>query len=200
MNWNIRVPFKENSINGIVRKINKITKSKNIFRDGFVSLYASSFYTTTGCMDLLLGAEEYDSPEEWFGTGAEDNDPWIIIDFHSFKITIEAVAIYTNPGDYLPYYEILISDDNSTWEKAGDKTFESRPLDNLQNIATTNLKGRFIKLRGKGQRFGNVDMRMVFYSLDVFGVLSGKSLIRQSCKIRKEPRMMNFVLIAMVFS
>ena len=67
MKRSINAPYKEDNINGIIRKLAKITKSKNIYRDGFISFYSSSINNNT-CFDVLTGTKEYLATYSWFAT------------------------------------------------------------------------------------------------------------------------------------
>ena len=216
MKGSISVPYKENDINGIFRKIAKITKSKNIFRDGFISFYSSSIDAKT-CFDVLVGAEEYTTTYAWFSTQGDDPDPWITIDFHSLKLIIEELVVYSAPvdfrsvklaiewivikmalTDYFPKYEVLVSNDNSTWEKVGEKTFDSQPKTEMQSFSITKKEARFIKLHGVGQRFGGGDLRMAIYQMDLFGNLTGVSPFRQTCHARRKTLLLNVIFIEII--
>ena len=185
MKGSINIRYKENNVNGIFRKIAKITKSKNIYRDGFISFYSSSILEYS-CYDVLTGTKDYVAQNSWFQTLDQDPDPWITIDFQSLKLTIEGLCIYTNTNDFLPNYEVLVSNDNKTWNKIGSKKFSSAPVSWTQSFAITKNEARFIKLHGIGQRFGGENLRMAIYELDLFGKLSGISLFHRSCQVRRK--------------
>lgn len=197
MKGNIIVPYKENDVNGIIQKIVKITKSKNIYRDGFISFYSSSIYSDT-CFDVLTGTKDYTAKYTWFTTKGDDPDPWLTIDFHSNKLAIEGFVIYTDTSDYLPKYEVFVSNDNASWEKIGEKTFTSEPKEKTQSFKTTKREARFINLHGIGQRFGGHNLRMAIYQIDLFGKLSGISLFRQSCHVRRRGYILDLILIEMI--
>ena len=195
----INVPYKNNNINGIFHKIAKITKSKNIYRDGLISFYSSSIDPKC-CFDVLLGSKDCPSGTEWVETLGSDPDPWITIDFLSLKLKIEGISLYMEEVDYLPYYEILVSNDNATWENVGNKTFATKPSSTTQCIETTKKEVRFIKLHGAGQRFGGGNLRMAIYELDLFGQLSGLSLFRESCKLRRKENFLSIILIEILIA
>ena len=193
----VNAQYKENNINGIIRKIAKITRSKNIYRDGYISIYSSSI-SSNSCLDVLTGTKEYTADSTCFQTQGDDSDPWITIDFHSLRLMIEGLSIYTGPGDYLPNYEVLVSNDNSTWEKVGSKSFDSKPPGWTYSFETTKKEARFIKLHGSGQRFDGQNLRMAIYELDLFGKLSVVSLIRQSCHVKRKSNIFNVILVEMI--
>ena len=199
MKGSISVPYKESNINGIFRKIARITKSKNIYRDGFISFYSSSIDAKT-CFDVLTGTNEHSSAYSWVETLGDDSDPWITVDFHSLKLKIEGLVIHTGQIDFLPYYEVLVSNDNTTYEKVGDKTFNSQPATMTQSFTTTKKEARFIQLHGKGQRFGGENLRMAIYQMDLFGKLSGVSLFRQTCKERRKAQLLCLILCELIIA
>ena len=198
MRGSINIKYRENDINGIIRKIAKNTKSQNIYKDGFISFYSSTF-NRNGCYDVLTGVKECATKNKWFTTAGNDKDPWIIIDFHSSKLTIEGFVINTGGVDYLPCYKLYVSNDNETWEEVGNKTFDSMPDGSIHSFETKKKEARFIKLNGFEQRFGGGDLRMVLYQIDLFGKLSVVSPIRQSCQVRRKPQIFSLMLNEIFF-
>ena len=105
--------------------------------------------------------------------------------------------INTGGGDYFPLYEVLFSNDNSTWDNVCNKTYNSYPSVMMSSFKTPKKIGRYIKLHGIGQRYDG-GLRMAIYGLDFFGRLFGVSPIRQSCQIRRKGSFLCFIFCEII--
>ena len=173
---------KDKSLNGVISAIKSRTHSKNINKDGIVSLFNSTAAGNTDVSIIFDATDKKYSYKYWYST-EEDTERWVLIDFNSYRLDITAYTLYTGKNDYMPYWEMLASNDSINWIQIHNCSVDKDPSDMSNTYKTVRTTTRYIKMRCEGQRRDGA-YRFAIYKLDFFGAMYVPSFIitRRKCR------------------
>ena len=180
-----RVPYKENSLDGVLVKISKNSKSKNILKDKYINIELSTIYQGS-VPDVLFNAIDVPSGKStWWQTTEADTEKWITFDFLSNELVVEGFYLKAYSWDYMPRYELFVYDESKGFISFFNATFNEEPSSEINSFKTTPTKGKIFRFRAYGTKFGNDGGRFALYRFDFFGKLKGMNLFQVSCRASK---------------
>ena len=163
-------PYNSGSINGVFRQLKTSLNTTDICASNYINISASQPYSG---IQYLYGAL-VNNNVCFHSSPKEGSEGFFIVDFRKNRFSMTGYTIHnTNPEDFHPYWEILISNDKNKWQQIDNRSLQAAPesATNSFEINQPVFPARYIKMRVEGNSFGFSDNRFAVYGFDMFGQL-----------------------------